>query len=291
MMVTSLPKPLQAAAGRDRQRAMPKHVLLTVTAILATASAQPALASSSDWFSAAGGNVRLVTSGGPDENGVVQGALEIDLKPGWKTYWVDPGDAGVPPTIDVSASGNIASAEMSFPAPHRFDDGFTKWAGYKQPVSFPITFTLADPGVPGSIDADIFLGVCETICIPVQATLTLDTASDPDNADDAAVVRAAFDALPGPAQPDFGARMVAGGKDEVLVEAAFPGEPEAVDFFLAGSDGFQFGPPERRIEGERLLFSVPILQRPGKAPDKGGLHYTLVTEAGAVSGILPFPAP
>ena len=266
---------------------MLKHVLLT--ALLATASAEPALASSSDWYQAAGGSVRLVTSGGPDKNGIVQGALQVELKPGWKTYWIDPGDAGVPPTIDVSESGNVTSAEMSFPAPHRFDDGFAKWAGYKQPVSFPVAFTLADPGAPASIEAKVFLGVCETICIPVQATFTLDTASDPDNADDAAVVQAALDALPGPEQPDFGARAVAGGNDEVLVEAAFPGEPEAVDFFLAGSDGFQFGPPERRVEGDRLLFSVPILQRPDKAPDKGGLHYTLVTGAGAVSGTLPYP--
>ena len=60
----------------------------------------PALASSSDWYEAEGGRVRLVTSGAADENGVIEGALEIDLKPGWKTYWRDPGDAGVPPTLD-----------------------------------------------------------------------------------------------------------------------------------------------------------------------------------------------
>ncbi len=63
--------------------------------------------------------------------------LEIDLKPGWKTYWRDPGDAGVPPTLDASASSNIASAELSFPAPQRFDDGFAIWAGYKEPVGIP----------------------------------------------------------------------------------------------------------------------------------------------------------
>ncbi len=108
----------------------------------------------------------------------------------------------------------------------------------------------------------MFLGICETICIPVQATFTVDPASDPDNADDAAVVKAALDALPGPEQPDFGVTLLKGGKDEVLVEAAFAGEPGAVDFFLAGDGGYQFGPPERRTEGERLLFSVPILERP-----------------------------
>jgi DsbC/DsbD-like thiol-disulfide interchange protein len=220
---------------------------------------------------------------------VVQGALEIQLKPGWKTYWLDPGDAGVPPTIDVSASRNVASAEMSFPAPRRFDDGFAKWAGYDWPVSFPVAFRLADPKAPATIEAKIFLGVCETICVPVDATLSLDTASDPDNADDAAIVQAALDALPGPEQPDFGVTLVDSGKDEVLVEAAFAGEPDQVDFFLAGAEGYQFGPPERRLDGERLLFSVPILERPQKVPDTGGLRYTLVTSAGAVSGMLPYP--
>ena len=158
---------------------------------------------------------------------------------------------------------------MSFPAPQRFDDGFAIWAGYKEPVALPVAFTLADPKQPATIEAKVFLGICETICVPVQATFTVEPGRDPDNADDAATVKAALDALPGPEQPDFGVTVVKGGKDEVLVEAAFAGEPEAVDFFMAGDDGYQFGPPERRIDGERLLFAVPILERPEQPPAQG----------------------
>jgi DsbC/DsbD-like thiol-disulfide interchange protein len=252
-------------------------------------AAVPALASSSAWYQAEGANVRLVTAGAADDQGVVRGALRIDLKPGWKTYWLDPGDAGVPPSLDVSASNNVVSAKLSFPAPKRFDDGFASWAGYNEPISFAVTFTLVDPASPATIDANVFIGICETICVPVQARLQLDTASDPGNEDDAAEVRAAFEALPGPEQPDFGVTLVDGGKDEVVVEAAFAGEPDAVDFFLAGSDGYLFGPPERRPEAERLLFAVPILERPEKMPESGALQYTLVTPAGAVTGTLPFP--
>jgi len=266
-----------------------KTLLLPALLCAAVALASPALASSSEPYEVEGGAVRLVTAGPADENGVIEGVLEIDLKPGWKTYWRDPGDAGVPPTLDASASSNIASAELSFPAPHRFDDGFAIWAGYKDPVGIPVAFQLTDAKQPATIEAKVFLGICETICIPVQATFTVDPASDPDNADDAAVVKAALDALPGPEQPDFGATLLKGGKDEVLVEAAFAGEPEQVDFFLAGENGYQFGPPERRIDGERLLFSVPILERPEQPLAEGALHYTLVTGAGAVSGLLPYP--
>ena len=268
---------------------MIKTVFLPSLLLVSTALACPALASSSDWYQVEGGNVRLVTTGAADANGVIAGVLEIDLKPGWKTYWRDPGDAGVPPTLDASASSNIASAELSFPAPQRFNDGFAIWAGYKEPVGIPVAFALTDARQPATIEAKVFLGICETICIPVQATFTVDPASDPDNADDAAVVKAALDALPGPEQPDFGATLLKGGKDEVLVEAAFAGEPGAVDFFLAGDGGYQFGPPERRTEGERLMFSVPILDRPEQNPSTGALHYTLVTGAGAVSGTLPYP--
>ncbi|MDW6020922.1 protein-disulfide reductase DsbD family protein [Mesorhizobium sp. BAC0120] len=268
---------------------MRKQILPIATSSVLLIGAIPALASSSDWYDAEGGSVRLVTTGTPDGRGVLRGALQIDLKPGWKTYWTDPGDAGVPPSIDLSESRNIASADMSFPAPHRFDDGFAKWAGYNEPVTFPVTFTVSDPKQPATIEAKVFLGICETICVPLQATLKVDAASDPGNADDAAVVQAAVDALPGPVQPDFGVTPLPGGQDEVLVEAAFAGEPDKVDFFLAGADGYQFGPPKRREEGEKLLFSVPILERPDKAPDKGALHYTLVAAAGAVSGTLPYP--
>ncbi len=269
---------------------MLKRCLSFSAMLMSIAWTSCALASSSAWFDAEGGRVRLITTGLADEQGRIPGVLQIDLRPGWKTYWIDPGDAGVPPSVDVSNSGNVVAAELSFPAPKRFDDGFAKWAGYDQPVAFPVTFTVADAGQPAMIEAQVFLGICETICIPVQATLTLDVAQDPKNADDAADVEAARAALPGPEQPDFGVTLLAGGKDEVLVEAAFAGDPASVDFFLAGSNGYLFAPPVRREEGRQLKFSVPILERPEAMPDKGGLHYTLVTDAGAVSGILPYPA-
>ncbi len=55
------------------------------------------IASSSDWFETEGARIRLVTTGKPAADGKLKGMLDIELKPGWKTYWRDPGDAGVPP--------------------------------------------------------------------------------------------------------------------------------------------------------------------------------------------------
>jgi DsbC/DsbD-like thiol-disulfide interchange protein len=256
---------------------------------LAVLSPVSATASTSEWHDAEGGRIRLVTAGVPDARGALRGILEIDLEPGWKTYWRDPGDAGVPPQIDISRGKNIASAEFGFPAPERFNDGGVTWAGYKHSVALPVTFRLEKPDAPALIEADVFLGICETICIPVQGRLTVDPSSDPDNAADTEAVAAAFEGLPSPEQPDFGAAVVSTDDKNLLVRADVPGNPSDTEIFIAGEEGYMFGTPIRRKETGKVFFSVPILSRPSDKPAGEGLPYTLVTGGGAVEGTLPFP--
>lgn len=252
-------------------------------------AAAPALASSSQWYEMEGARIRLVTSGQPDASGNLRGALDVELKPGWKTYWRDPGSSGVPPQIDISASRNVSAAEFSFPAPQLHDDGYAKWAGYDHPVRLPVTLTVASPDQPTSIVADIFLGVCESICVPVQARLELDPASDPDNAETAALVREAFAALPAPAGPEFGAELASGGDERISITATSPGSAEGANLFLAGTDGYFFGTPERHVDAGKAMFTVNVLDRPKTKPSGKGIPYTLTSPAGAVGGFLPYP--
>src|SRR5580692_5023491 len=53
----------------------------------------------------------------------LRAGIEIKLDPGWKTYWRDPGDSGVPPTFDFSSSDNVKSVTDEWPATERFPDG------------------------------------------------------------------------------------------------------------------------------------------------------------------------
>ncbi|MGI6851435.1 protein-disulfide reductase DsbD domain-containing protein [Mesorhizobium sp. 1B3] len=278
--IVQWPIGLQMAAMRD---------VLLIAAFIAIASPASSLAASSAWLETDGGRVRLVTSGVPDGQGALSGALEIDLKQGWKTYWRDPGGSGVPPSLDVSASPNIASAELSFPAPERFDDGYARWAGYKHSVTLPVTFIVKAPAEPAKIEAKIFLGVCETICIPVQGQLTVDPASDRNDAADAAVVQAALAALPLPANPEFGLFKLRSDPSMLVVEARLPDQARHADLFIASEHGYVFGIPEGQEKDGKILFSVPIQERPATAPAEGALHYTLVTDSGSVDGTLPFP--
>jgi len=260
-------------------------ILGAVACAACLSSGLPAGASSTDWFETEGGRVRLVTTGLPDAQGRLTGVLDIALLPGWKTYWRDPGDAGVPPTLDITRSADLSAVEILYPAPGRHDEGDFTWAGYDRPVALPVTFQAAQVGSPVQIDADAFLGICETICIPVKAEFVLDPASDPDNEDDRAVVEAALSALPAPASADFGARVVSHADGRLVVEAHVPGDPEAADIFIAGNDDYTFATPRRSIEDGKLLFSVEM-DGPAAVPPETALHYTLVAASGAVNGVL-----
>jgi DsbC/DsbD-like thiol-disulfide interchange protein len=268
---------------------MRSFVLLASAIFVLSAATAPATASSSDWHDSEGGKVRLVTTGKPDAQGKLLGALEIALKPGWKTYWRDPGDSGVPPQIGVERSSNVAKAVLAYPAPQRHDDGYSKWAGYDYPVTLPVSFTVPSPGEPVKIEADVLLGICETICIPVQAKFTIDPATDSDDQADATVVKAALSALPAAAQADFGINVLPGDQETLVVEAKVPGNGTASDFFVAGEQGYMFGTPVKAMKSGKTVFTVPILDRPSEVPTGEGLFYTLTDGGSSVFGMLRYP--
>lgn len=229
--------------------------------------------------------LRLVTTGRPDASGKLKGALEIALKPGWKTYWRDPGESGIPPQINVSQSRNVESAAFSFPAPQRVDEGYGAWAGYTRPVTLPVTFTLAGP--VDIIEADVFLGVCEQICIPVQASLSLDPNAGADDAEDRAFVEQAYASLPGKAGPGFGIRTVHQDGRTLRVEAAVPTDAPGAELFVVSPSGYLFDVPKLAASGNgRALFDISIIEAPeaGQTGPAPAIEYTLVSGGEAVSG-------
>ena len=287
---TGSTSPCVAKPSRPGQTVAMKHATVAAFALVAAGSwSVPAHSSSTDWFEAQGGRIRLVTTGMPDAQGRLKGILDIHLDTGWKTYWRDPGDAGVPPSLNLTGSTNVSGAEVSFPAPQRHDDGYSLWAGYDRSLALPITFHIASPDKPAVISADVFLGICEAICIPVHANFTLDPASAPDDPADATSVARAIQALPMAARSDFGATIVGQDDKTLLVAAALPFGASSAELFLAGDDGYVFAAPKRNEKNGKTVFSVEVLDRPALNPAAGGLHYTLVTDRGAVSGILPYP--
>lgn len=250
--------------------------------------ASPALSASSEWYQVEGGAIRFVTADEPGPDGVIRGALQIDLAPGWKTYWLDPGSSGVPPQVAVKVQDKNAEVEVGFPVPQRFDDGYAQWAGYDAPVALALSVRLPE-GVTDAQDvtAHAFLGVCETICIPVEAELTLSLGDNTGGAEEAAIVDAAFAALPAPAGENLSVSIVNTDDQAIVVDAMLPEGMSALDLFVAGNQNLSLEAPELVSAGGGTSprFRVPVAFRaPGAEPER--LSYTLQTSSGAFSGEL-----
>ncbi|WP_062227501.1 protein-disulfide reductase DsbD domain-containing protein [Aureimonas frigidaquae] len=200
----------------------------------------------------------------PDAQGRLEGAVVIDLAPGWKTYWLGPGEAGLPPRLDFSASrGLSAPPVISMPVPHRTDVGGVDSIVYTQPMAIAFTTAVAQPDAV--LDLDLMIGVCQDVCIPVQAHLERDL-SVPPGLSEAAAVSAAFDALPQETGAKAQARLV--GEDLVLsLDLPANAGAAAAQLFVAAPAGWQFGPATAaRQDGGHTILTAPVLARPQAAP-------------------------
>lgn len=128
--------------------------------------------------------------GWTDAEGNRIAALELRLEPGWKTYWRQPGDSGLPPEFDWMGSDNLAGVTLHWPAPEVIRSGDDLTLGYHDRLILPFTARAATPGQPVRLSAEVDLGLCERICVPAHLSLEAPEAgAEPDPAIAAALAR------------------------------------------------------------------------------------------------------
>lgn len=128
----------------------------------------------SPWAEFREARVRLILVEPAPGDSTIRGGIGIRLMPDYKTYWRNPGDSGVPPVFDFSASKGAAEFDVRFPMPTRFDDGAGGQAwGYKSDVILPFVAKRIGQG-PVSLALKLDFAVCGTMCIPLAAQLQLE---------------------------------------------------------------------------------------------------------------------
>lgn len=261
---------------------VPPRALFRLSAILsfciaaAPASAQDA----SPWLKDGHAAVRLLA--GSRSGAVLLGGIAFQLDPGWKTYWRNPGDSGVPPRFDFSKSDNVEAVTILWPAPRMFDDGAGGHSlGYKSQVVLPLRIVAKAPDKPVTLRADISYAVCDKICIPIEASLELGFTGVASTQDSALL--AALDSVPKPATIGDAAtvtiRDVKRDDKSVIVDVAAP-DATAIDLFVEGpTPDWALPIPTLRKDGppgvRRFAFELEGVPS-GVRPEGAALKLTLV---------------
>ena len=108
--------------------------------------------------------------------GTIYVALRQKIIPGWHTYWRNPGDAGEPTKITWTLPQGWSAGDMVWPTPQKAKLGPLLDYAYEGEVIIPVPISApadAQVGTTISLNAAVQYLVCEQVCVPEDAKLTL----------------------------------------------------------------------------------------------------------------------
>jgi DsbC/DsbD-like thiol-disulfide interchange protein len=206
----------------------------------------------------------------------------------WHTYWINPGDTGVPARIAVRAPEGFVVGEPRYPRPEVITGPEGTTYGYEHeawifvPVTAPADLPADGRGLRFEMDA-MYLA-CRELCVIGTTTLAVELAAAADASEAAAAAPipadpAVMDAmrpwlarLPRPLADVPGGSMdlqidPAGGRGVVdLMVPAGPGGPEARPVILpAPGPGVRFEAAEIRWEADAWRIRIPLRISVGNA--------------------------
>ncbi len=248
---------------------MLKHLLLALFSLLAT----PTLAQSSAQLD----NTRVqliseVKDPAPGQRFTL--GIVMTPKPGWHTYWENPGDSGIQTSARWTLPAGARVGPLRYPVPTTF-----VVAGIMNHVYDAENILLTEVDVPqgltGSLPLKVKLDwlVCDDkICVPEGTTLAIDLPLGKGGADPAR--KAKFDAARAalPRQLMEAASFQSDGK-RIRLSVPLAGTDRVTNahFFPAADDSFVFASPQTVTRTDRALI-VESDAVPGASPaDLAGL--------------------
>lgn len=145
-------------------------------------------------------------------------ALRQIIKPGWHTYWSNPGDSGEPTRIEWKLPAGASAGPIAWPLPRAIPVGPLMNYGYSGEILLLSDIVIPKDATGNSFDiaADVKWLVCEEICVPEEAS-----------------VRLALPLIEGPLSPRASphAGAIAAARAKVPAPAPWPAS------FQAGKDG------------------------------------------------------
>lgn len=249
---------------------------------------------SSPWQNNPYARARLITTGYPvAHNTSVAGhaGIQIELDPGWKTYWRIPGDSGIPPQVIWAGSLNVEAIEIRWPTPHRFIDEYGMSIGYKNEIVLPVKIIPKDKTAPIHLALELNYAVCSDICLPASAKMTLDIQPGTQKPGPFKRKLQRFvDQVPKIIDTSPGLKVqnleISNQKQQIILsfDVENPEGDALVDVFIEGDDNLFFGTPKNIVnQGQVSHVDVVVSGAKSVAALKGNrLRFTLVGKKSSV---------
>lgn len=186
--------------------------------------------------------------------------LLLRHQPHWHTYWINPGDSGLPTTLEWTLPPGYQADAIAWPMPQRFDIGGLYNFGYDGETLLPVSIAVPAAAAVGS-NARIAMVAkwlaCREECIPGKASLDIELpivreAAKPDPR----WIRQFSDARLAQPQATAWKAEVRDQGTRLTVTLRGPGLPPAaaqLDAFAAQKKLFDNKPPAIRREGDALI--------------------------------------
>ncbi len=195
--------------------------------------------------------------------------LRIEHQPHWHTYWLNPGDSGLPTTTAWTLPPGFTAGDIAWPTPKQLPLGPLMNYGYDGDLLLPVRLSVPPDyqggPVPVKLRADFL--ICEEACIPEFAELDTTLSPGPVSTH-AALFQRAFDTAP-VAVPG----LTAAGRVEnnaLVIEAsrlppAWRGRP--LQLFPANGGVIEHPAPlAQEWKGEQLVLRAPLASQRSDSP-------------------------
>jgi thiol:disulfide interchange protein DsbD len=221
--------------------------------------------------------------------------LKIEHQPHWHTYWKNPGDSGLPTTLQWQLPAGVVAADIAWPTPKKLPVGPLLNYGYENTLVLPVQVTVPAGFSAAALDVKLRADwlVCKEVCIPQGGDFALSLPAQAATAGHAAAFEAAWKSSP---QAVAGAKAEAALADGALVvkvsglPAAWQGKPLA--FFPETTGVFENAAkaPDEWRDGVWQA-RVPLAAQRSESPAHMAAVLTAPGEAAGVQVAFDIPGP
>jgi thiol:disulfide interchange protein/DsbC/DsbD-like thiol-disulfide interchange protein len=191
----------------------------------------------------------------------------------WHTYWLNPGESGLPTQLQWTLPAGVTAGEIQWPIPKKIPTGNLANYGYEDTVLLPVPLAISPDFKPSLFGSDLEVKVqahwlvCRTECIPEDAKLELKIPARSSTALNGAAFQASFDARPQAVAGESQVQIDGNALKVVVSGLPTAARGKTLEFFPETGEVIEpAGPWTQSWQGDTWTARVPLSVQRSQSP-------------------------